>query len=106
MIQIPPGAKSGQTIQAKTPDGKTVQTVVPPGMKPGQQLKLQIAESNTSHRPTTPITSANSSRTMLAQIPAGAKGGDKMQVKAPDGKMLQVLIPPGMKAGQNIQCAY
>jgi len=39
----------------------------------------------------------------MVQIPAGVQGGAVMTMRAPDGRLVQVRVPPGAAPGTTIQ---
>ena len=43
------------------------------------------------------------STTMNVTCPAGCKEGDTVQIQSPAGQLLQVVVPPGVMAGQQFQ---
>mmetsp|Transcript_69399 Transcript_69399/g.137209 ORF Transcript_69399/g.137209 Transcript_69399/m.137209 type:complete len:717 (-) Transcript_69399:122-2272(-) len=72
-----------------------------------QQLQppLQQQQSKTSQHSCTSATSSKS-RTMLVQIPPGARPGAAIQAATPDGYKVQAVIPAGMQPGQQLRVAY
>jgi len=100
MIQVvvPHNLPPDRKIIAATPDGQRIQIVVPANMQAGQKMQVKI-----------PAPSAAAQQQMNVQIPAGVAPGQRLRVKTPDGKLIEVVVPQGMRAGQtmtvNVQSA-
>ena len=70
LITVPAGAKCGQTIKFKAPDGTTLSTKIPEGCLPGAKFKVKFnpkkQNGNESQQKTVVLSVA---------VPAGATAG-------------------------------
>ena len=103
-LTVPQGAKAGDKLKFKLPDGREATIQVPPGAVPGQaiEVKLPRRAPAPAAKPT-PAPAAPKFKDVTIQLPAGAFPGQllKLQLGA-GGTVVQIKVPPGSVPGQRI----
>jgi hypothetical protein len=69
---------------------------------PGFQQQQQQQQQQTT---AVPPAAGSSTMTMMVTVPAGAFGGQMIQIQTPSGAMMQVAVPAGLGPGAQFQCA-
>jgi len=104
-IVVPEGAAPGTELTHTTPDGKELCLAVPPGVPPGSRLVMTldpvterwgcVVESPdvaASPEPAAPVS-------FSVTVPATAAPGSSLPFKTPDGRELDIVVPPGVSPG-------
>ena len=116
-VKVPAGAQPGSVVEVVHADGRTVTARVPDNTKPGETLFVpvdkkapppQIAEKGEAAEQAAEVDK------MLDEgqdedvehreltVPAGAKGGDRVQVAHPDGGAMDVVLPHDATPGETL----
>lgn len=97
---IPHGVSGGQRIRIATPDGRNVDVNLPANARPGQKMQINLdnlpqqANQNTHNRPNTQL--------MKIIVPQGCYGGQLIQINTPEGRRLNVTLPPSASPGKEL----
>ena len=98
-VHIPNGMLPGQKIKVRSPEGKEVVTAIPPrgewlmdGSRPF--FRVQFGPSETPQHSAPPAHEVPASTAMRVHIPNGMLPGQRIKVRAPDGKEVVTAIPP------------
>mmetsp|Transcript_62540 Transcript_62540/g.116273 ORF Transcript_62540/g.116273 Transcript_62540/m.116273 type:complete len:452 (-) Transcript_62540:148-1503(-) len=135
-VTVPEGAVPGTELIAVAPDGRNIKVVVPQGAAPGTLLKVIVPTTATAPVSQSASSSATAAATAAAaaaagasassavadaaagpvrqqsgevlqlQVPAGASPGMSIGVELPGGRRVQMTVPEGFAAGDEIQMWY
>ena len=89
-VVAPPNCYPGQTIHVRSDDGQLLPVTIPPGVGPGQALHIKY----------TPKQANPVKQELRVTAPPNTFPGMQLQVRAPDGQLVALTIPPGIAPGQ------
>lgn len=102
-FQVPQGVHAGQKIRVNTPDGRQVDVTLPPNVFPGQMMTVNLGNMAPPTNPYMPMAPMQQPQSLMKiVVPAGVGGGQLIAVRAPDGRQVNVTLPPGTMPGQQV----
>ena len=116
-VEVPAGAEPGSVVEVAHADGRTVDVVVPDDAQPGETLFVPVDKK----APPPQIAEKADEKAQAAEVdkmldegqdeeiehreltvPAGARGGDRVQVAHPDGGAMDVVLPHDATPGETL----
>ena len=94
-ITVPVGAKGGDKLKINLPNSDTLDYALPPNAKAGHVISLQKKKSRKKKKET--------AEAMSVMVPQGAKPGDVLVFKLPNGRKMQIDLPAHAVAGQMLE---
>lgn len=105
-VALPEGVAAGQELQVQTPDGQMLTVLAPVGCVAGQAISvaytpLSVATAAATTDAAAPPAGSAPTELRVA-IPEGALPGQRFQVQAPAGNLVDVEVPVGVAPGDII----
>jgi len=99
-LRVPDGTGENDLIRFKAPDGRMVGIRVPPGSVPGTMITVKVPEPKPEEKEG--LEKLEKPNTVNLKVPHFADRNHLLRFKAPDGRMVQVRMPPDAVPGSTI----
>lgn len=98
-VVVPKGAAPGSSFQHTTDDGRELDLTVPEGVLPGDVLVLTQNPDTGGWSCVAQASGGPSAKSFSVSVPDWAGPGVSFQHRMPDGREMDIVVPPGVPAG-------